>query len=426
MDIFKYLRTRFGSKQSVEEGHLSKSKVFCMAPWVQLHAQTDGRMSPCCISDVAKGDEIGNLRVDSDLRNAWNSEKMKQLRLNMCSGQKSNICTICYDYEQHGKKSERMQYNEDFKRYYNRVAKMLADGTVTDYEVPILDIRFSNKCNYKCRICNSKFSSLWYEEELKLGQHTSGMPKEMRAIHDEAVFWESFKSLLPFVERFHFAGGEPLFMDEHYEILEYLISIGRTDINITYNTNLSTLRYKKYNVVDLWNKFRKIDVWASLDDMGDKGDYQRKGQKWKEIEENIRTLQTECTSVIFGVNVTVSIFNILSIPQFYRYMVENKLVDADRMNLYLLFGPSQFSITNLAPSIKEKVIQQFDALEADYLSTLPDASRIREHIQSVISYMLSADAKEQDFLIQTLNDVDKIRNEDFSLTFPDLAEIVKS
>src|ERR1051325_9408309 len=108
---------------------------------------------------------------------------------------------------------------------------------------------------------------------------------------DEEKFWESYERLLPHVGRMHFAGGEPLVMDEHYRVLDYLISIGKTDVTLSYNTNFSMLRYKKYNIVELWNKFKRVEVWASLDGMGEQGDYHRKGQRRHKIEENIRTVQ---------------------------------------------------------------------------------------------------------------------------------------
>lgn len=398
-----------------------------MAPWIQLHAQTNGKVAPCCMSFVTDNNEVGDLRENPDLREAWNSKNMKQLRLNMLQGKKSSICTRCYQYEEVGRFSERMQYNKDFKNDYPRVTATLADGSLKEMTVPVIDLRFSNKCNYKCRICDSDYSSLWYEEELKIGRPGRLAPltsKESKIAVDEPKFWESYESLLPGVKRLHFAGGEPLFMDEHYRTLEYLISIGKTDVTLTYNTNFSTLRYKKHNVVDLWNKFKKVDVWASLDGMGEKGDYQRKGQRWDTIEENITTVQKECPTVLFGVNATVSIFNVLYIPEFYQYMVECKLVLPDRMNLYLLFSPEYFNITNLPPSVKEKAIRQFENFERNYLNTLPDSGNIKNHVNAVVTFMMSENGTRQKEFQHWVNAVDTIREEKFISTFPELAEMM--
>lgn len=402
----------------------TESKVFCMSPWIQLHAQTSGKVSPCCMSSVNNGNEIGDLRQNPNLSDSWNSPNMRQLRQDMLTGKKNSLCTNCYKFEELGKFSERMQYNQDFRHYYDRVVSTLKDGTLPDKTVPIIDIRFSNKCNYKCRICNSDYSTLWYEEELKLGKHHNGQPKEIKAAENEEVFWQSFKNLLPYVKRLHFAGGEPLFMDEHYEVLNHLMAIGKTDVNLTYNTNLSTLRYKQNHVVDLWKNFKQVDVWASLDGMGERGDYQRKGQKWVDIEANIRTIQKEAPAVFLGINITVSAFNILHIPDFYRHLVDNKFIAPDRVNLYPLFYPHHFAITNLTPTIKEKVRKSFVDFDTQYLSKLANADKIRSHIKAMITLMDSGQQAEQKQFRDSINAVDSIRGENFKSVFPELEELM--
>lgn len=422
MQLIQRLKSKIEQYRFRSDAPLANSDVFCMAPWIQLHAQTNGKAAPCCMSSIKDGNEIGDLRTNPNLATAWNSANVKQLRLNMLNGKKSSICNNCYEHEKIGKKSERHQYNNDFVRYYQRVKNTLPDGTVTERQVPVINLRFSNKCNYKCRICNSDYSTLWYEEEIKLG--LTPLQKDMKPVADEKMFWESFKEMLPGVERLHFAGGEPLFMDEHYEVLEHLIAIGKTDINLTYNTNFSTLRYKKHNVIELWNKFKKVDVWASLDGMGERGDYQRKGQKWGKIEENIREVNNECKTVCFGVNATVSIFNVLHIPEFYRHMLENKLVQAERMNLYPLYFPHAFSIANLTPALKQQVIDEYKNFENTFLKSLPANTPVKNHLKAIVTYLKSEEKNLKAEFQQKINAVDEIRNEKFAEVFPELAEMM--
>jgi radical SAM protein with 4Fe4S-binding SPASM domain len=410
--------------RSKSDKHLVKSPVFCMAPWIQLHVQPQGEVTPCCMS-AYKGGPVADLRENSDLAAAWNSEKMKHVRLNMIEGKQSSICSNCYSHEKLGKSSDRIQYNRDYANYYDRVKSMLPDGTVGDTTIPVLDIRFSNKCNYKCRICNSSNSSLLYEEDLKLGKIDSGSSKEMKATGDDTIFWKSYKRLLPTAKRLHFAGGEPLFMDEHYEVLEYLISIGNTDVNLSYNTNFSTLRYKRYNIIEIWNKFRKVDVWASLDGMGERGDYQRKGQRWKEIETSIRLIQNQCSAVVFGIDVTVSVLNIFHIPEFYQYMVENKFVHPDRMNLYYLHGPDYFSVTNLTPALKEKAAALYETFISGDLSQVQGFENMKQHSAALIRYMQSDQLHKQEEFKKRILETDTLRNENFTKTFPELSDMMQ-
>ncbi len=349
---------------------------------------------------------------------------MKQLRRNMLSGKKSSICDNCYEYEKVGKFSERMQYNRDFKRYFPRVLNTGPDGHVIDASIPLIDIRFSNRCNYKCRICSSEYSSLWHEEELRLNPEARPYPKSLKVAADETVFWDSFKLLLPDVKRLHFAGGEPLVMDEHYRTLEHLINIGRTDLTLSYNTNFSILNHKGHDLPALWNRFDKVDIWASLDGMHERGDYQRKGQRWERVEANIREVKRRCSTVLMGVNVTVSIFNVLHVPDFYRHLVESGLADADRVNLYFLQFPYEFSVTNLTPGLKQQVREQYADFMSFYVSKRNDTGHFANHMQAVINRMDSV----QDELLQefrtSIDRIDRLRGEDFRSVFPELSEMV--
>lgn len=463
MRIKKRVKDYFSERR--KKHLLQDSKVFCMSPWIQLHAQTNGKVSPCCMSSVRNGNEIGDLRENPDIAASWNSENMKKLRSNMLKGKKNSLCNNCYKYEKLDKFSERMQYNQDATEYFTRIANTMKDGTLLEDIVPIIDIRFSNKCNYKCRICSSDYSTLWYEDELRLAKEfpqvqttsrvlkfysqlkkaipvfqkielsiyrllnidrstdhdiTENKTKEIKASYDELIFWNSLEKLLSNVKRLHFAGGEPLFMDEHYRVLEYLIKIRKTDVNLTYNTNLSTLRYKRHYVIEYWKQFERVDVWASLDGMGSQGDYQRKGQKWDIVEGNIRTIQAECPNLMFGINVTTSILNIFHVPSFYKHLVENKFVSPDRVNLYLLFTPSSLSVTNLSPELKKQVEVLYKSFKADFLDQIEDSQKIKSHINAVLNLMNSKQDKQLAAFKNLITSVDKIRDENFLEVYPEL------
>ncbi|MBK8698390.1 MAG: hypothetical protein IPN29_02100 [Saprospiraceae bacterium] len=103
------------------------------------------------------------------------------------------------------------------------------------------------------------------------------------------------------------------------------------------------------------------------------------------MEQNIRTLQAEAPDIYFGIDITVSIFNVLRIPEFYKYMVEQRLVQPDRVNLYLLFDPHEQSIRNLPPAMKQTVVALYDDFDKNYLASLPGSARIREHSRAVVA-----------------------------------------
>ena len=83
------------------------------------------------------------------------------------------------------------------------------------------------------------------------------------------IFWDSLsREVAPHLIEVYFAGGEPFVQDGHYKLLEYLIDNGYAkNISLSYNTNLSYDKYKKYDLQDLWENFKKVDLWPSCEGM---------------------------------------------------------------------------------------------------------------------------------------------------------------
>jgi radical SAM protein with 4Fe4S-binding SPASM domain len=90
---------------------LIKDDVFCIIPWIHLHAYPDGRAYPCCISTMEN--PIGNLR-ENTIEEVWNSNSYKGMRKNMLEGKPCKECTKCYEQEKNGFISGRNSHNKHF------------------------------------------------------------------------------------------------------------------------------------------------------------------------------------------------------------------------------------------------------------------------------------------------------------------------
>ena len=77
----------------------------------------------------------------------------------------------------------------------------------------------------------------------------------------------------------YFAGGEPFVQEGHYMLLDLLIKSGCSkNISLSYNTNLSYNGvFKGYDIEQLWKKFKKVELWPSIEGFGEKAEYGRKG-----------------------------------------------------------------------------------------------------------------------------------------------------
>ena len=86
---------------------MSKSKTFCILPWIHAATYTDGSALLCC---VAKSDKETNLN-NMTMNEAWNSSMFKDARLKMLRGEEVNNCASCYAEEEVGMHSHRLVEN---------------------------------------------------------------------------------------------------------------------------------------------------------------------------------------------------------------------------------------------------------------------------------------------------------------------------
>ena len=237
-------------------------------------------------------------------------------------------------------------FTDKFKKYIPLTETTNSDGSA-EMNLKYFDIRWSNICNFKCRSCSSTYSSSWATEDNSIGHNKKVFIFAGGDSNDDLYnqFLPHFKN----IEEFYFAGGEPLLTDKHYDILEYLISIGRTNVKLNYNTNFSSLRYKDRSIISLWKHFPNIQIGASLDSWGTRAEYIREGTDWKIIQDNVRLIKQQLPHVKLHTTTVVSCFNVSTLPEFFTHLLESKLFNIDDLDpiLYYLQNPQFYSFSIL-------------------------------------------------------------------------------
>ena len=407
------------------------SKAFCMAPWTHLHVWPNGNAYPCCMTHMDQ--PIGNAR-ESKLYDIWNNETMRKLRLDMLQGKFNSLCNRCFELDNSGSNSLRKHMNRTFTTHDDVVESTKEDGTVEKFNMAYMDIRFSNICNLKCRSCGPHLSSGWYEDHKKLYPNgNNDFPKIDHATDDPETLWQQLVPLLDTTEEIYFAGGEPLIMEEHYRILKWLIENNRTDVRIRYNTNFSKLKFKKDDVIELWKKFNSVSIGASLDAMGQRGEYMRKGQNWAEVVSNRERLIQEAPHVEFFVSSTYSLMNSLHLPDFHREWLEKKYIDKHSFNINILTEPRAYNLQILPHEVKvlveQKIENHINWLQETYGNMEyghenyqhDNAESVINHWKSAVKFMYTNDRSDEiSHFFDRNNKVDGIRNEKFFDTFPEL------
>ena len=404
---------------SKQEELLIKSDNFCMLPWMHLHAFPDGRAYPCCFA--LDKYSVGDLNKNS-MEEVFNGKDMREMRLNMLSNKPSRQCGKCYDQEKSGFFSLRLSSNKHFGHNIGMIDNTQADGTA-DFIIKYWDIRFSNLCNFACRSCGTWFSSNWYEDHKKLTGKPPDHAKIMKVGRTADDIWNQMLTQFDHVEQFYFAGGEPLIMEEHYKILKELDRRKMYHVRLIYNTNFSKLIFKDMDVLELWNKFDSVSVGASLDAMGPRAEYMRKGTVWADIEANRKRMQELCPHVDFYISATVGLINALHVVDFHRTWSEQGYIKPQDFNFNLLQFPFWQRIDLLPESMKQKVKEKYESHIA-WLKPKDHLTRATKGFQSGLDYMMRRDKFEQieDFK-SGMKKLDDIRNENILETFPELAEL---
>lgn len=406
-----------------KEFNLTKSKTFCMSPWIHIYSSPSGEAAPCCIAESCAHGGVGDTRTQS-LMEVVNSPKMNKLRNDMLNNVKNSECTKCYQHEDQGLLSSRNMLNTRFRPYYEEVIENTnVDGSLSDFKMRYFDIRFNNICNFKCRTCGSGFSTQWEQEDLK---HNPMIAKIVPK-NDNPDFLKEIFNQIDFMETAYFAGGEPLITEEHYILLEEMIRRGRTNIELRYNTNLSNLKFKNKDLLSLWKHFDKgVDIYASIDHYGERAEYIRHGTDWGVVESNF--LQAQKTPYLrVHMNTVLSVFNVLTIHEFYEYLI-NKNLYTPNSNVYTLYKMStpEFLTCHILPTkYKNTAINNIEKLIEFFKKSKFKAHQVKQLIDG-IPWINSANTWEQhkEEFRREVKRLDTIRGENFSKTFPELAPLL--
>jgi MoaA/NifB/PqqE/SkfB family radical SAM enzyme len=395
-----------------EEFLLKDSKTFCIYPWIHLHAYPTGEAYPCCHAEMAY--PVGNAHFKT-LEDIYRDAPMRELRKDMLNERPNPACSRCYEQEESGFFSGRKSANKHHGHHIKRIDD-------DKFQMSYWDIRFSNLCNLSCRSCGHIFSSSWYADQAKLaGDDWKERNKVLNyAGRTETDMWEQLIPHLDYVEQIYFAGGEPLMMAEHYNILDELERRGRFDVRLIYNTNFTHVKLKDRTVFEYWKRFKSVAVGASLDAMGTRAEYIRRGTNWDIVERNRAQMLETCPNVDFYISPTLSILNAMHLPDFHYDWVLKGFIRPQDLNINILQDPSYYRIDMAPAEYKQQIKDKFE----EYLVWLrPEDTLQRATVgfESAINFMMSTDNTHllPKFWSKT-NELDAMRNENILDVIPEL------
>lgn len=405
---------------SLTEKHkqlLFESDNFCMIPWTSIMIDPSSVVKPCCESAEILGD-----CSKSSLEQIWNSDVTKQLRKDMLSGKKLNSCNNCYLKESLGRDSLRNSINRRFINQVNKIESTNSDGFLADYSLNYIDARFNNLCNLSCRSCSPHFSSSWYQPAIAIGQ----IDKSVKALqiagkHTYDIFDQVIQHI-DSLERIYFAGGEPMMIDQFYQIVEELDRRGRHEVELIYNINMTKSSLGGKSIFDTWKNFKKISIGASLDGEYQRGEYLRTGQDWNDVLRLRKKMLDARPDIDFYISATTSILNALHLPDFHRSWVDQGLIKPEDFNIQILFGPAYLRVDHAPTYLKNSIKEKYHA-HLEWLRPRDSVGRATYGFESVLNHLNNNKKFDPNDFWNNINILDKYYGQDLVVTFPELADL---
>jgi len=371
------------------------SNTFCPLLFQHLATHPHGGVTHCCVADhrhalssSRDGDRFYNLNRDT-VHDTMNSESFRKARLEVLDDKKPKACLRCFAEEAKGIKSKRVEEIRNYPEYTVDVAREDTDSTgyMKDVQLEFVELRLGNTCNVACRTCNPASSSKWRNDYDKLQNSTTFQLTDYNTMEgfrwpEREGFWEDILQHCDHVKTFYINGGEPMLIKEHFAFLERLVELGKTDIKLWYNINMTLMNEK---VIELWRKFDHVKISCSIDDLGDRNHYIRYPTKWNDVEKNFLRLKKE--NFEMDITQTVSWMNYSTLGDFYNFFTKKHGIYVYHNMVYdpAILSPAVLPKT-MRDEIHKEFIKVFDTKRAEDLISMFNTPDNESQWKNAIEY----------------------------------------
>lgn len=355
---------------------------------------------------------------------------MRRIRRELLTGKLDLVktyCRKCLELERAGLKSARQQKVEKMlgcaNPGQNSVLRAAArasrrrDGRLPLRERALeLKLRvFGNTCNLRCYMCAPVNSSSRINELEKI---RGGYWLRKMTVPDRHGFFDTDREydrfiadtlkLLPAVKKIRITGGEPFLLKKHHEFLDAVIRSGHAPhIMLTYDSNMMAFKHGSGQVGAYLRQFKQVTIFVSIDDLGARNDYIRRGSHFETVMSNIETARA-MPNIKVAVNCATGILNVgdaVMIAEFF-----------DSLNLETGFG---MCLVTKPTFLQARHLP--DPLKAQYAQRIR-SSRYADRMENILHMLaLPRDPAEYATFVEYIHDLDAKRGTNYLDLWPELA-----
>lgn len=383
-------------------------RFFCTAPWMHLYYHINGA-SPC---HLIKNDL--NLSPTEYLESEW----LKNLKQDFIQGRVPSCCKgSCKTREDLGLKSTRGA----MVNYFN--VGEIPDIDYSQYtldkktEPERIELRYSNLCNFKCRMCNEDSSSEIAREKQQFNlplQYSFSNSTKLIQISEESDINELKSISTAKLARVCFTGGEPMLIKQYYKYMDYLI-----DLNLNKNIKLELFtNCSVYNpeFVNRMMQFKTVNLAMSIDAAGKTAEYQRHGTNWDTVQENI--FRYAKLPIIVDVTSAITPYTLLDVSALARFFMRvyeiNKTIGT---KCYTVNNPMQLQFKNLNEDLRKRAIEEID-LAVNILTPM-NFDILKGELKNIKRQLLNTTPRptRAKLFAEYTKQLDTMRNESFESVF---------
>ena len=433
------------------------SPSFCSAKWLQTTLYLQNGFNHSCHHPSAHKIPVEEVLADPSALH--NSKFKKQQRAKMLNGERPSECDYCWKIEDLDKNyfSDRHYKTADWWAW-DRVDEIAKSSPADNVFPSYLEVSFSNACNFACAYCSPDISSTWMEDIEENGnypvengnhdlEYLKGIGKFPYKKSDSNPYMDAwFKwmpEVLPHLKVFRMTGGEPTMSKDVWRTLDYIIENPQPQMQLAINTNLGTHTKLIDKLIDYINKLEdkveRIDVYTSVESVGQDANYVRDGLDYDYWYMNVKHVLARTNSLV----AIMTTLNMLSLPTF------NNFID-DIMDLRILFNkglennriPISLNYLRWPPHLQATLLDK--ETRVDYVNKIlphgeqwlkyysPDKyARLYleewDQLKRWCDYLVTEPTQEKfrkDF-VNYIKAYDVRRDKDFTSTFPDFANLLE-
>jgi sulfatase maturation enzyme AslB (radical SAM superfamily) len=368
-----------------------------------LAVSYNGVLKPCCDWKTdADWDRENNLSVVKDLSNWMTTAPELQLaKEQLANNQWPERCVKC-------KVVEDKNRFDSTRGYGTSAYADFADDDIT------LEIRPGNTCNFACQTC-------WPTASSKVVSFYKKANLDITGVTNSAI--DDFDSLLPLAHRIkqvNLLGGEPFYDKSCKSFLLWAKENLTPSVKLSMFTNGSMIDREFVESCPF-----PLSIVFSIDAVGKKSEYIRHGSEWDVVVDNYNYCRS-LDNIDVGVNITVSIFNILYLSELITFIFNDPPATVTIGQAH----QPHYKFTLIPHSNRPAIITDLTGVAIDLLKntkvTEDQKSNVVNAIKSFINELKSADYDTENFIKwkEFVASMDRVKQAAIADYCPELSSMV--